>query len=83
MDRSFGLKYCKEQCKEELHGGTEPSNAINVEAQRWDPRGLAVKFYKREGKFELVGNNILVFFIRGGIKVCLFGSYTKLHSSYF
>jgi catalase len=48
-----------------------------------DPRGFAVKFYTREGKFELVGNNILVFFIRDGIKVCLLGPYTKLHSPYF
>lgn len=33
-----------------------------------DPRGFAVKFYTREGNFDLVGNNIPVFFIRDGIK---------------
>lgn len=34
-----------------------------------DPRGFAVKFYTREGNFDMVGNNIPVFFIRDGIKV--------------
>lgn len=29
-----------------------------------DPRGFAVKFYTREGNWDLVGNNIPVFFIR-------------------
>ncbi|KAF2312490.1 hypothetical protein GH714_034861 [Hevea brasiliensis] len=33
-----------------------------------DPRGFAVKFYTREGNFDLVGNNFPVFFIRDGIK---------------
>ncbi|KDD77132.1 catalase [Helicosporidium sp. ATCC 50920] len=33
-----------------------------------DPRGFAVKFYTREGNFDLVGNNLPVFFIRDGIK---------------
>ncbi|KAK2076073.1 Carnitine O-acetyltransferase mitochondrial [Prototheca wickerhamii] len=33
-----------------------------------DPRGFAVKFYTREGNFDLVGNNIPVFFIRDSIK---------------
>ncbi|GMH34282.1 hypothetical protein BSKO_02116 [Bryopsis sp. KO-2023] len=33
-----------------------------------DPRGFAVKFYTREGNFDLVGNNMPVFFIRDGIK---------------
>lgn len=33
-----------------------------------DPRGFAVKFYTREGNFDLVGNNTPVFFIRDGIK---------------
>lgn len=34
-----------------------------------DPRGFAVKFYTREGNWDLVGNNIPVFFIRDGMKV--------------
>lgn len=33
-----------------------------------DPRGFAVKFYTREGNWDLVGNNIPVFFIRDGFK---------------
>ncbi|KAG6400195.1 hypothetical protein SASPL_137020 [Salvia splendens] len=33
-----------------------------------DPRGFAVKFYTREGNFDMVGNNFPVFFIRDGMK---------------
>jgi catalase len=33
-----------------------------------DTRGFAVKFYTQEGIFDLVGNNIPVFFIQDGIK---------------
>ncbi len=33
-----------------------------------DPRGFAVKFYTNEGIFDLVGNNIPVFFIQDAIK---------------
>ncbi len=33
-----------------------------------DPRGFAVKFYTKEGNFDLVGNNTPVFFLRDGIK---------------
>jgi catalase len=33
-----------------------------------DVRGFATKFYTAEGNFDLVGNNIPVFFIRDGIK---------------
>jgi catalase len=33
-----------------------------------DVRGFAVKFYTAEGNFDLVGNNMPVFFIRDGIK---------------
>jgi len=33
-----------------------------------DVRGFATKFYTEEGNFDLVGNNIPVFFIRDGIK---------------
>uniref|UniRef100_A0A7S0ZLG9 Catalase n=1 Tax=Timspurckia oligopyrenoides TaxID=708627 RepID=A0A7S0ZLG9_9RHOD len=33
-----------------------------------DPRGFAVKFYTREGNWDMVGNNMPVFFIRDGIK---------------
>lgn len=33
-----------------------------------DPRGFAVKFYTEEGIYDLVGNNLPVFFIRDAIK---------------
>ncbi len=33
-----------------------------------DPRGFAVKFFTDEGVYDLVGNNLPVFFIRDGIK---------------
>ncbi len=33
-----------------------------------DVRGFAVKFYTEEGNFDLVGNNIPIFFIQDGIK---------------
>lgn len=33
-----------------------------------DVRGFATKFYTDEGNFDLVGNNIPVFFIQDGIK---------------
>lgn len=33
-----------------------------------DPRGFAVKFYTEDGNWDLVGNNIKIFFIRDAIK---------------
>ncbi|MVO98715.1 catalase [Paenibacillus lutrae] len=33
-----------------------------------DPRGFAVKFYTSEGNYDLVGNNLPVFFIRDAMK---------------
>jgi catalase len=33
-----------------------------------DPRGFAVKFYTEEGNYDLVGNNLPVFFIRDAVK---------------
>jgi len=33
-----------------------------------DPRGFATKFYTSQGKWNLVGNNLPVFFIRDAIK---------------
>ncbi|MCM3004702.1 catalase [Priestia koreensis] len=33
-----------------------------------DPRGFSTKFYTEEGNYDLVGNNLPVFFIRDGIK---------------
>ncbi len=33
-----------------------------------DPRGFALRFYTSEGNFDIVGNDVPVFFIRDGIK---------------
>ena len=43
-------------------GGRDSSEAIR------DPRGFAVKFYTEDGNWDLVGNNLGVFFIRDAIK---------------
>ncbi len=43
-------------------GGRDSSEA------RRDPRGFAVKFYTEDGNWDLVGNNIGVFFIRDAVK---------------
>jgi hypothetical protein len=48
MDIYFGLKYCEEQCREELHGAIEPRNAVNVKAQRWHEERLKA----REEKYD-------------------------------
>src|SRR5688500_16012344 len=39
-----------------IHGGTSPETLR-------DPRGFAVKFYTEDGNWDLVGNNLKVFFI--------------------
>ena len=44
-----------------VHGGTSPETLR-------DPRGFATKFYTREGNWDLVANNLPVFFIRDAIK---------------
>jgi catalase len=43
-------------------GGRDSSEAVR------DPRGFAVKFYTEEGNWDLVGNNLGVFFIRDAVK---------------
>ncbi|WP_031506947.1 catalase [Streptomyces megasporus] len=43
-------------------GGRDSSEAAR------DPRGFAVKFYTEEGNWDLVGNNLGIFFIRDAIK---------------
>ncbi|HEY0429059.1 MAG TPA: catalase [Pyrinomonadaceae bacterium] len=44
-----------------IHGGHSPETLR-------DPRGFAVKFYTDDGNWDLVGNNLPVFFIRDPIK---------------
>ena len=36
-----------------------------------DPRGFAVKMYTREGNFDMVGNNMPVFFVRDAMQVLI------------
>ncbi len=43
-------------------GGRDSSEAVR------DPRGFAVKFYTEDGNWDLVGNNLGVFFLRDAIK---------------
>jgi catalase len=43
-------------------GGRDSAETIR------DPRGFAVKFYTEDGNWDLVGNNLAVFFIRDAIK---------------
>jgi catalase len=44
-----------------IHGNHSPETLR-------DPRGFGIKFYTREGNWDLVGNNLPVFFIRDAIK---------------
>ncbi|MFC5470034.1 catalase [Cohnella suwonensis] len=44
-----------------VHGGHSPETLR-------DPRGFAVKFYTEEGNWDLVGNNLKIFFIRDALK---------------
>ena len=44
-----------------IHGGHSPETLR-------DPRGFAVKMYTEEGNWDLVGNNLKIFFIRDAIK---------------
>ena len=44
-----------------IHGGNSPETLR-------DPRGFAVKFYTEDGNWDLVGNNLKVFFIRDPLK---------------
>ncbi|HKS30683.1 MAG TPA: catalase [Pyrinomonadaceae bacterium] len=44
-----------------IHGGHSPENLR-------DPRGFAIKFYTEDGNWDLVGNNLQIFFIRDAIK---------------
>jgi catalase len=44
-----------------IHGGHSPETLR-------DPRGFAVKMYTEDGNWDLVGNNLKVFFIRDAVK---------------
>ncbi|MCR6111011.1 catalase [Bacillus sp. A301a_S52] len=44
-----------------IHGGNSPETLR-------DPRGFAIKFYTEDGNWDLVGNNLKIFFIRDPLK---------------
>lgn len=44
-----------------IHGGHSPETLR-------DPRGFAIKFYTEDGNWDLVGNNLKIFFIRDATK---------------
>jgi catalase len=44
-----------------VHGGNSPETLR-------DPRGFAIKFYTEDGNWDLVGNNLKIFFIRDPLK---------------
>jgi catalase len=44
-----------------IHGGHSPETLR-------DPRGFATKFYTEDGNWDLVGNNLKIFFIRDALK---------------
>ena len=44
-----------------------------------DVRGFATKFYTQEGVWDIVGNNIPVFFIQDAIKFPDFGQLPSCH----
>jgi catalase len=50
----------------------------SADAKR-DPRGFATKFYTEEGNYDLVGNNIPIFFIKDAIKFPDFVHTQKRH----
>ncbi len=56
-----------EKTKLFIRFSTVAGEAGAADAER-DVRGFAVKFYTKEGNWDLVGNNTPVFFIRDGIK---------------
>ena len=58
---------------------TVAGGAGSVDLPR-DIRGFAVKFYTQEGNFDLVGNNIPVFFIQDAIKFPDLGHAVKMEA---
>jgi catalase len=61
------LQYPKKQTPVFVRFSTVAGARGSADTAR-DPRGFAVKFYTEEGNYDLVGNNLPVFFIRDAIK---------------
>lgn len=62
-----GLFDANEKTEVFVRFSTVVHSAGSPEALR-DPRGFATKFYTKDGNWDLVGNNLPVFFIRDAIK---------------
>jgi catalase len=67
LTRAGFLSDPKKKTKVFTRFSTVAGGAGSVDTPR-DVRGFAVKFYTEEGNFDLVGNNIPVFFIQDAIK---------------
>jgi catalase len=67
VTRAAFLQDPKQRTRVFVRFSTVAGGAGSVDLPR-DVRGFAVKFYTQEGNFDLVGNNIPVFFIQDAIK---------------
>jgi catalase len=67
LTRAAFLADPKQRTRVFVRFSTVAGGAGSVDLPR-DVRGFAVKFYTQEGNFDLVGNNIPVFFIQDAIK---------------
>ncbi|WP_341894071.1 catalase [Ferrovibrio terrae] len=67
LTRAAFLRNPKEKTKVFVRFSTVAGGAGSADTVR-DVRGFAVKFYTSEGNFDLVGNNIPVFFIQDAMK---------------
>lgn len=67
LTRAAFLQNPKEKTRVFVRFSTVAGGAGSVDTAR-DVRGFAVKFYTSEGNFDLVGNNIPVFFIQDAMK---------------
>ncbi|MFA9396733.1 MAG: catalase [Clostridiaceae bacterium] len=61
------LSEAKKKCPVFVRFSTVIGSKGSADTAR-DPRGFAVKFYTEDGNYDLVGNNIPVFFIRDAMK---------------
>ena len=69
-------KYCKAKVFESVGKQTEVAARFSTVAGEQgsadtafgDPRGFAIKFYTDEGNWDLVGNNVPIFFIRDSMQ---------------
>src|ERR1700755_1871181 len=67
LTKAAFLQNPREKTRFFVRFSTVAGGAGSIDTAR-DVRGFAVKFYTSEGNFDLVGNNIPVFFIQDGLK---------------